>query len=331
MKVVFIYRKQMSGTFSIEGLFANFREQLKERCEIIEYYANGPKNILKDASNLRKLNADVYHVTGDIHYITCFLPKNKTILTVHDINYYCDRLKGIKKFIYRIIYLTIPLRSVKYITTISSATKQRLQQSLFKCPDIKVISNCYNDKLFKFRAKDFNSKETNILLLGTAPNKNLLRVIDSIKDISCKLTIIGKLNENILDKLKNDNIKYENYFDLTMEEIYQYYVRCDMVVFASTSEGFGLPILEAQAVGRALVTSNIYPMRDIVGIGHVCIIDPYSVSSIKNGIEKIIGNAEFRNHVIDGGLDNVKNYAPNSIANEYYQLYEDIYLKNDVK
>jgi glycosyltransferase involved in cell wall biosynthesis len=41
------------------------------------------------------------------------------------------------------------------------------------------------------------------------------------------------------------------------------YNKSDILAFVSTSEGFGMPILEANAVGRVVVTSNITSMPEV--------------------------------------------------------------------
>jgi len=70
---------------------------------------------------------------------------------------------------------------------------------------------------------------------------------------------------------------------LTDAELVEAYRRCDMVVFASLYEGFGLPILEAQAMGRPVITSNFGAMREAAGDGAL-LVDPYSVESIRDAV-----------------------------------------------
>jgi glycosyltransferase involved in cell wall biosynthesis len=55
------------------------------------------------------------------------------------------------------------------------------------------------------------------------------------------------------------------------------------IVFVSTSEGFGLPILEGLACGTAVVTSNISSMPEVAGDAAI-LVDPLDVDSIAGGI-----------------------------------------------
>jgi glycosyltransferase involved in cell wall biosynthesis len=63
------------------------------------------------------------------------------------------------------------------------------------------------------------------------------------------------------------------------------YVKCDVVAFLSLGEEFRVPIMEAQAVARPLITSNISPMREVAGEG-ACLIDPLDVAQIRTGIQR---------------------------------------------
>jgi glycosyltransferase involved in cell wall biosynthesis len=92
----------------------------------------------------------------------------------------------------------------------------------------------------------------------------------------------------------------------------------------STYEGFGMPILEANAVGRPVITSNILSMPEVAGnAAHV--VNPYKTLEIRNGILKIIQDKEYRNILIQNGINNAKKYNNQNIANEYLKIYKQMY------
>jgi glycosyltransferase involved in cell wall biosynthesis len=98
---------------------------------------------------------------------------------------------------------------------------------------------------------------------------------------------------------------------------------CDLLVFASTFEGFGLPIVEAQATGRPVVTSNIMSMPEVAGDA-ACLVDPFNVSSIREGVLKVINDSDYRNALVKAGFENVKRFQPEQIARQYAELYHEL-------
>ena len=99
------------------------------------------------------------------------------------------------------------------------------------------------------------------------------------------------------------------------------YRSADMVAMCSTHEGFGMPILEAQATGRVVLTSNCSSMPDVAGAGAL-LVDPYSVTSMKEGIQKLCTDAELRNQLILEGFKNTQRFLPEEIAKQYLALYK---------
>jgi glycosyltransferase involved in cell wall biosynthesis len=267
---------------------------------------------------------DVNHITGDIHFATLLLKKRKTILTVHD----CVsviRSTGLKRAVLKLFWFTLPLKKVQYVTVISEKTKEELL-SLVSFPEerIFVIPDCISDQFKYVEKKKFNKRKPRILQIGTKTNKNLIRVCEALKDIPCVLDIVGKLSDEQLDTLHKNNIEYENSMNISEEALIQKYVDADIVAFVSTYEGFGMPTLEAQTVGRAVLTSNISPMLEVAGNG-ACFVDPLSVENIRLGFLKTIEDVGFREKIIQEGLANSKNYNPRLIAKMYADLYKKVY------
>ena len=124
-------------------------------------------------------------------------------------------------------------------------------------------------------------------------------------------------------KLQESGVAYENFENLNTEEVVQRYIEADLVCFASLYEGFGMPIIEAQAVGRPLITSNLEPMKSVAATG-ACLIDPNSVNSIRGGILRIISDSVYRNKLITNGFTNAKQYSLDAIACRYIDLYTAI-------
>ncbi len=327
--VRFFFRKPLPEYHSIEELFGNIRTALPSSISHDEYRLSLPnsgfKSLIKNTLDASKNQSEINHITGDVHYIALLMNQNKTILTIHDISS-IRRKNPIKNFILKLFWFILPAKKVKYITVISEFTKKELLNYInIPAKNIKVIHNCIPDS-FHFVEQKFNAHKPRILQVGTAWNKNLENVTKAIEKINSTFVIIGQLSDTQKQMLENSGLNYENHHNLSFDEVRQLYVGCDMVIFASKYEGFGLPIVEANATGRPVVTSNISAMPEIAGDAAL-LVSPDNVSQISAAINRIIVDVQLRKKLIANGLENVKRFLPKTIAAKYADLYETIMHK----
>jgi len=323
--VVFFQRKARSvGNYSIEFIFDNVRKLLHDKIiatTVYSFYES--RGLLKRLYNcleaFRK-QGDVNHVTGDINYIGLLLKGSKTIHTIHDC-VFIVATTGIKRAILKYFWLTIPVRRSKFITAVSSATKNEILRHVHCHPDkIVVIPNAISTQ-FVSKLKPFNKLNPVILQVGAAHNKNISRLIEALKGISCTLHIVGKRNEQYEKLLQEHQIQYLYQWGLTDKEMIDKYAEADIITLVSTYEGFGMPILEAQATGRVVITSNILSMPEVAGDA-ACLVDPENIAGIRAGFMKIINDDDYRNHLIERGFENIKRFDPQRIAQQYLSLYQ---------
>jgi glycosyltransferase involved in cell wall biosynthesis len=326
IKTQFFFRKPVTGYHSIEVLFSaiirNMPGDISPEYNIMPCPSKGFILRLINILIAPFFQKDVNHITGDIHYISYLLRKRKTILTIHDLEIVERSSFFIRKF-FLLFWFYIPYFRVRYITVISEFTKNELIKfSGLRGNKIKVIYDCIPGEI-PWSPQPFNADCPVILHIGTKPNKNLERLIKAIKGISCKLVIIGKLEPKQINLLKDSLIKYENYVNLSYNQVIEQFKYADMLSFISTYEGFGLPILEAQSIGRPVITGNISSMPEVAGNGAL-FADPYNIASIRKGILNLINNETLREDLIQKGQNNILRFQPKNIAEQYAELYRSI-------
>ncbi|WP_375559139.1 glycosyltransferase family 4 protein [Bernardetia sp. OM2101] len=342
MKVVYLHRKpRQFGNFSIESYFEDIRSYLPSISSKIEpivyqspFFSDGIlpriKNIRDAKRQTQKLKSDINHITGDVHFLTMGLNPKKTVLTIHDCAFLeqnSDSIKDkLKKKFLKTFWLDIPVKQSRFVTAVSEATKNEIVKHTNCNPDkIIVIPTTISPKFAEasqdYIPKKFNSEKPTILQLGAAFNKNLERLFESLEGINCQLHIIAPLSEYHFKLLKKFKIDYKHKDKVSFEELILAYKNCDLVSFVSTIEGFGMPIIEAQTLQKPVVTSNISSMPWVAG-KNACLVNPYSVQEIKEGILKIMNEENYRNELIKYGQKNIKRFNPKTVARQYLELYE---------
>jgi glycosyltransferase involved in cell wall biosynthesis len=326
MRVIFFHRKPRPGNFSIENVFSQVRNALPADVQWskkeLPFFSQGFVKRLLSSIAAAFYQKDVNHITGDIQFIALFLKKKRTVLTIHDVGL-LNHPNRWARLLLKWFWIVLPVKKSAVITTVSVQTKEELLKYVDVNPSkIKVVYNPVSP-LFIKEPKTFNKATPRILQIGTKHNKNVLRLIQSLNGIPCELDIIGNADDTLLQALDAANIKFQLSRNLSDEEIVEKYRTADIVSFISTHEGFGMPIIEANAIGRVVVTSNISSMPEIAGeAAHF--VDPFDVTSMRNGILRVIEDDSYRETLITKGYANRKRFDSNEIALQYAEIYRSI-------
>ena len=330
MKILYIHRSKNLGDVSIEKVFDIMTSGLDKSIETEKFYVPchraDPKSIITNLKAVKKItkgtDADVIHIVGDLHYLTLACPRKKTVLTIHDL-VGTTRMKGLKKALYLLLWVVLPTLSCAKVVAITEFTKNDvIHYAPWMKNKIDVIPSAVNNT-YQFSSKSFNAQCPRILMVGTRVNKNLDRVIEALAGIKCTFDIVGPLSDEQIKNLKRNNIDYINGVRIPESELEEKYKLCDLVLFPSIYEGQGVIILEAQKIGRPVVTSNIEPMISVSG-GATCLVDPYNIQDIHRGILKVIESEEYRDRLVKNGLENLKEYEAPVLAQKYTSIYKKI-------
>ncbi len=324
LQVTFIARRH-ADTPSIERVFAQLASTLKKRGVNVENktlpFGNGFLSIIRNLASFRPKNDGIFHITGHIHYIALVLPRDRTILTVHDLNILKFR-KGLRRFVLKKLLFDWPVKRLSTVVVVSNATREELVRETGCSSDkIAVIYNPVPESYLP-SAKEGPVAQPVLLQIGTAKHKNLERVIEAVSGMECELRIVGELDANHLDLLRENSIVFTNLATLDDAGMLSEYQRADIIVFCSLYEGFGMPIIEAQAVGRPVITSDLDPMREVAGDAAV-LVDPLNATSIRSGIDKLIKDESFRQELVQRGFKNCTRFSAEHCADQYMTFYHN--------
>ena len=290
-----LFRKKDPKFYSIEKIFGAIAPSLETTYKVTAHrlsrFSNGLWSIFRNIAEVYRLNADVVHVTGDVHYAILGCGSKRAILTIHDCNFLKNNA-GFKRWVLN---------------------------------KIRVIPNPVPPE-FRFVDKPFDKADPVVLFIGTTPNKNLERSILALRGLNIRLYILGSPSLTQQQLMQEHHIRFTSYEGLTDLQVAELYQTADLVLYPSLYEGFGMPVIEAQRSGRILVTSNIEPMVSVSG-GGAFFVDPYHPDSIRKGVLNAIGDEEQRKAHISKGFENVKQYSLETIAAQYLALYVEVLEK----
>lgn len=327
MRIVYLVRRKQPNYHSIERVFREVSYHAAGFCDV--QLVKMPRVGFSIVNliyvfflRFRYNRTTVFHITGDVHYLALVLPARRTTLTIHD----CVFLKtysGFKKYILKKMYLDWPLHYLHHATVISTKTRSEIDSY---CGEVRAKIHVVPNPLmpeFTYQPHHFNSEHPRILFVGTNTNKNFARAVEALKDRSCVFVVLGALNDEHITLLNNAGVVYENHFSLSDAEVADLYASVDLLLFPSLYEGFGLPVIEAFKTGRPVVTSNISPMAEIAE-GAAEFVDPYSVSSIEEGLYRIISDQDRRTNLVRKGVAVSQKYDGLEVSRRYMAVYREL-------
>lgn len=293
-------------------------DDLDVRVRVSWFSSTGVWRRVADIIGARLRRADIFHVTGDVHFLTYALPRRRTVLTVLDNG--PGRGRGVSARVFRVLWMRLPAARSAAVVAISDSTAAELAAlARVRRDRIEVIPVTIDDAYVPMPSAPRAGRPV-ILCVGTTPNKNIDRVAEALRGLDVDLRIVGDVSAALRERLERTGIAWTNVVGLEASEMRRAYADCDVVAFPSTYEGFGMPIVEANAVGRPVVTSDRAPMNWVAGRA-ACLVDPEDVASIRAGIIRVIDDEAYGNDLVVRGYQNRERFRPATAAARYDDLY----------
>jgi glycosyltransferase involved in cell wall biosynthesis len=165
---------------------------------------------------------------------------------------------------------------------------------------------------------------------GFDPRKNTRRVIQAYLNlvqhglINAHLLILGLRNLNGLGLTPREKEVAKTWVHLpgfvSESVLPDYYRHAQALLFPSLYEGFGIPLLEAMSSGTPILTSRVTSLPEIAGEAAL-LVDPASISSLEEGIHRLIGSVDLRTSLSRLGQDRLTLYNWDNTASQTIDAY----------
>lgn len=326
--------------FYLQNLKASL-EQVKSENKYI--FFSEAKNIPLDASVIHFPYFDPFFRTLPVK------KKYPTVVTVHDLiplifpEHFPSGIRG--KLVWQLQkYL---LERVDMVVTDSEASKRDIHR-LLAIPDgkVKVVylaaspvyihqNNSSHQKMVK---EKYHLPDKFVLYVGDVTwNKNLVRLIKSIKKLGIPLVMVGKaLASTNYDKENPWNadlvtIQQETQHNplftilgfIPTDDLITIYNLATVFTMPSLYEGFGLPVLEAMQCGTPVVSTHGGSLKEIAGDAAE-IVEANDVDSIVCGIKKVYGSEHYQKLLIEKGFVHAKKFSWEKTASDMISIYEHV-------
>jgi glycosyltransferase involved in cell wall biosynthesis len=303
----------------------------------------------------KKAGCQLLHCTSNTAPIFTSIP---LVVTLHDIIYmessYLKILKGTgtlyQKFgnAYRKMFVPRIVKKSKKIITVSHFEKNRIGQFFGMDGDTRLTA-VYNGvseyfkpitdftELQRVKTKYHLPEHFFFFLGNTDPKKNTKGALKAFSDfikqtgsdyklvmLDYDLSELEKLLDEIGDKALIDRIVLTGYVVNT--DLPSIYCQCEVFLYPSLRESFGIPMLEAMSCGVPVITSNTSSMPEVAGDAAL-IIDPFKSEQITEALIQLTSDLPLRNRLIEKGLKQSAKFSWKAMVKDVLEIYQQIGIK----
>jgi len=269
-----------------------------------------------------------------VHILPKIHPEN-SVVTIHGLEYeYFPEYYPLWFRNYLRLSTKYAIRHARKIIAVSENTKRDLVKLYYADESkVEVVHHgtefkTQNAKL-KTITQNLKPEKPYLLYIGRVElKKNILGILDAYKILKEKYKIPHELvlagtpgfgYDEISFKIKNLKFKIKELGYVSEDEKWQLLTGTDVFVFPSFYEGFGMPILEAQAAGVPVVASNTSSIPEITN-NSALLVEPKNPEQIAQAVYKMIDDKTLRDKLIELGFDNVKRFSWEKCARETLRI-----------
>lgn len=226
------------------------------------------------------------------------------------------------------LFLAISEFTRKEMVEILRIPPEKIKVVLCACsPTMRPVTD---ESLLEQIKEKYQLPKRFVLFVGNFnPRKNLERLLwafDLVKEqMPHHLVIAGEQGWKFdkQEALKNichaDAIHFIDY--APDEDMPALYSAADLFVFPTLYEGFGIPVIEAQACGTPVLTSNCSALPEVCGDAAI-FVNPYDVEDIGRGMLRVLQDPALAENLARKGLENAKRFSWEDSARKLNELIE---------
>jgi glycosyltransferase involved in cell wall biosynthesis len=284
---------------------------------------------------LHRIGADLVH--GPV-FVGPLLAHCPVIVTIHDLSFirFPDLFRPVNR-LYLTVLTRLSARCARRLIAVSAhaaAESTRLLGVPRERVDVvyhgvdPVFRPLPADEIAAFRRRR-GLPERFVLFVGTLePRKNLVRLVEAfarIRDSRVGLVLAGGkgwLYDDLFARVEalglDEEIVFPGY--VMNDELPLWYNAATVFGYPSVYEGFGLPVLEAQACGTPVLTSNISSLPEAAGDGAL-MVDPYDVEALAAELDRLLKDERLRYELRERGLAHARQFSWPHTARETACVY----------
>ena len=299
-----------------------------------------------------RAGCQILHCTSNTAPVNTSIP---LVVTLHDIIYMENSFRRILRGsgsnyqklgnLYRRFVVPRILRKSRKIITVSNFEKNRIGEFFGMKGDSRLVA-VYNGVsehfapvsdpgLLKQVKEKYNLPDRFFFFFGnTDPKKNTKGTLQAysayLKKTGSNIRLVipdfdrGELRK-ILGETGDQNLEemilLPGYIANT--DLPAIYSQCEVFLYPSLRESFGIPMLEAMACGAPVISSTTSCMPEIAGSA-ACLADPFFPEAIASAMIHLTEDRDYRAALIERGFVRARDFSWRAMAKEVLAIYKEI-------
>ncbi len=284
---------------------------------------------------LRRIRADLVHGPVFIGPVRAPCP---AVVTIHDLSFmrFPEMFRPANRLYLSVLTRLSARRARRLIAVSAHAAAETTRLLGVPSQRIDVIYHGVDSTFRPLPAEAVASfrqrrglPERFMLFVGTLePRKNLVRLVDAfarVGDGGAALVLAGGkgwLYDELFARVEALGLRERVIFPgfVVSEELPLWYNAAAAFVYPSVYEGFGLPVLEAQACGTPVLTSDASSLPEAAG-NAALMVDPYDVEALAAELDRLLTDAALRQELRERGIGHAGQFSWSRTAQQTARVY----------